>query len=71
MTAAEAVRLALLCGGYSPIPCEGKRPVLKAWEKRIATNADEIRLWSKVYATAENTGVLTRLTPTLDADILN
>jgi len=71
MTAADAlaVRLALQRAGYSPIPCEGKRPVLKAWEKHTETNLDEITLWSNVYATAGNTGILTRLTPTIDIDI--
>ena len=63
--------MALLRGGYSPIPCEGKRPVLKAWEKHVATNADEIRLLVQGLSDAENTGALTRLMPTIDIDIKN
>jgi hypothetical protein len=63
------LRCRLMASGYSPIPCDGKRPVLKAWEKKIETNAGEIALWEKNYPSAANTGILTRLTPTLDIDI--
>jgi RecA-family ATPase len=73
MSAPETILLRdrLRQSGYSPIPVQGKRPVLKTWEQKIETNLGEIELWSKLYATAENTGILTRATPTLDADILN
>src|SRR4029077_14042201 len=65
------LRKSLWRGGYSPIPLEGKLPVLKAWEKKITTNVEEIALWSKIYDRAENTGALTRVMPTLDIDIKN
>lgn len=57
--------------GYSPIPVEGKRPAPKAWEQKIDCSPDEITLWGSLYLYANNTGILTRLTPTLDIDILN
>src|SRR5713101_5661298 len=63
------LRCRVMASGYSPIPCHGKRPVLSAWEKKIETNAGEIALWEKTYSSAANTGILTRLTPTLDIDI--
>ena len=64
-----ALRLLLYRNGYPPIPVEGKRPIQKAWETKTETNAGEIDLWNKVYPTARNTGVLTRLMPTIDIDI--
>src|SRR5262245_46422834 len=64
-----AARLALLSGGYLPIPCEGKRPVLMGWQKRGETNEIEIKFWAQVYGLAENTGILTGRTPTLDIDV--
>lgn len=66
-----ALRDHLRRAGYMPIPLEGKRPVLKAWEKHTETNIDEITLWSKVYENAGNTGILTGAVPALDADILD
>jgi hypothetical protein len=63
------LRLQLLRGGYSPLPCEGKIPVHKAWQTRHATNRDDIELWPTVFPSAANTGLLTRLTPTIDIDI--
>jgi Protein of unknown function (DUF3987)/Bifunctional DNA primase/polymerase, N-terminal len=68
-TSITELRCRLMASGYSPIPCNGKRPVLSAWEKKIETNAGEIALWEKTYSSAANTGILTRLTPTLDIDI--
>jgi hypothetical protein len=66
-----ARRLRLLENGYAPLPIEGKRPPLKDWQKKPATNAAEIELWEKVHPQATNTGILTQLTPTLDIDITN
>src|SRR5262249_15613718 len=40
-------------------------------EQKTTTNPAEIALWDKLFADASNTGVLTRLAPTLDIDILN
>jgi hypothetical protein len=67
----EEARLGLRDGGYDPIPVNGKIPVLKAWQTRQDTTRDEIAFWSRTHPAAENTGVLTRLTPTLDLDILD
>jgi bifunctional DNA primase/polymerase-like protein len=64
-------RLKLLANGYAPLPIEGKRPPLKDWQNKTATNGAEIELWEKVYPQATNTGILTQLTPTLDIDITN
>jgi Bifunctional DNA primase/polymerase, N-terminal len=64
-------RLKLLANGYAPLPIEGKRPPLKDWQNKTATNAAEIKLWEKVHPQATNTGILTQLTPTLDIDITN
>lgn len=69
--AATSVRVLLQRSGYSPIPVSGKIPALMAWQKHTATNADEIELWRKLFPDAVNTGILTRLNPTIDADILN
>jgi hypothetical protein len=44
---------------------------MKGWEQQIGATADEIRQWSGTFPHATNTGVLTRLVPTLDIDILN
>jgi hypothetical protein len=65
-----AQRLTLLKNGYMPIPVRGKHPAPKAWQKKTDTNAEDIELWEKVYPDATNTGILTRLTPAIDIDIL-
>jgi len=66
-----ALRVTLLHGGYSPLPLIGKAPALKEWQKRVDTSEGDIQIWSKVYPAAANTGILTRLTPALDLDLLN
>jgi hypothetical protein len=66
-----ALRVTLLHGGYSPLPLIGKAPALREWQKRIDTSEGDIQTWSKVYPNATNTGVLTRLVPTLDLDIVD
>jgi hypothetical protein len=63
------VRLRLLRAGFAPIPVEGKRPPMPEWQKHTTTNPDEIRLWDKAWHLATNTGILTRLAPTIDIDI--
>jgi hypothetical protein len=62
-------RLAMWRGGYSPLPCSGKRPAMNEWQRRHDTNEAEILLWDKVWPYDRNTGCLTRNTPTLDVDI--
>jgi hypothetical protein len=66
-----ALRHRLRACGYSPIPCNGKRPPMEGWDEKINADDDEIRLWSGLYPHATNTGVFTRLVPTIDIDILN
>ena len=65
------VRRQLLRGGFTPLPLYGKAPVIEAWHKRHDTTEHEIKSWSRMHPAAQNTGILTRLTPTLDIDILN
>ena len=83
MTARDVVtlRLTLLRGGYLPIPLYGKVPPaygknnkrkgLSGWQKIETVSYEEIQMWGRTWPDAINTGVLTRTTPTLDADILN
>lgn len=70
MTPTET-RLRLLKAGYFPLPLFGKRPVLDKWSQKFDTNPDEIRMWTKQWADATNTGFLCRHVPTFDADIMN
>jgi hypothetical protein len=70
MSAAE-VRNTLRLAGYSPIPVCGKRPAPPGWQQKLQTNPVEIALWEKLYPDANNTGILTKLTPTFDIDIRN
>jgi hypothetical protein len=66
------IRLQLLAHGYGEmLPCEGKVPLTKEWQKCVTTNPTEIKLWQKVYPRAGNTGHLTKSTPVLDLDLLN
>jgi hypothetical protein len=61
------VRTRLAANGYSPIPCNGKAPVLKEWQKRTETSAGDIDIWAKTYPYATNTGILCARTPTWPA----
>jgi hypothetical protein len=63
-------RLQLREAGFSPVPVCGKKVPLLEWTSKTITNPDEISLWSTIYPYATNTGILTRLTPVLDIDIL-
>jgi hypothetical protein len=67
----RAMRDRLRIAGYSPIPCEGKEPRMNEWQKQLSATPDEIKQWSDTFPYATNTGVLTRLVPTIDIDILN
>ena len=64
-----ACRIDLLRAGYSPLPVQGKRPVIDKWQLRHAANAGEVEHWDTKYPNATNTGALTRLMPTIDIDI--
>ena len=77
----STLRLTLLRGGYLPIPLYGKVPPaygknnkrkgLGGWQKIETVSYEQIEMWGRTWPDAINTGVLTRTTPTLDADILN
>ena len=64
-------RLRLRACGYLPIPLFGKTPAPKEWQKISAVSPEMIAMWGKSWPTATNTGILTRLTPTLDLDLLH
>src|SRR6516164_8512838 len=59
-------RLALRNNGYVPVPCKGKEPLYKSWQKARAYTDKEIARWA-----GDNTGVLTSDTTALDIDILH
>jgi hypothetical protein len=64
-------RLQLHSNGYHPLPLNGKAPMPEGWQHKFDTNADEIRLWSKTWHLANNTGIIAKFTPGLDIDILD
>jgi hypothetical protein len=59
-------RLALRNNGYIPVPCKGKEPLYKSWQKARAYTDKEIARWG-----GDNTGVLTTDTTALDIDIMH
>jgi RecA-family ATPase len=65
------IRLKLRALGYAPIPVSGKRPSMEGWQTKLGVNADEIKLWERLYPYDKNTGVLTGDTPCLDVDIMD
>ena len=67
----DDIRARLLAAGFAPLPVAGKQPVLDVWQTLTATTPDDLKIWAKDYPSAKNTGLLTRLMPTLDADIRN
>jgi hypothetical protein len=68
MDRATAQRKSLLAAGYTPIPTNGKRPILPEWQKLQPTTED-VDKWAQRYSGAFNTGILTRDTPTVDIDV--
>jgi hypothetical protein len=65
------VRFAMVTNGYtSIIPVIGKKPVLDEWEKTKDVSREMLEAWSRNCPSASNTGILTRLVPTLDLDLL-
>jgi putative DNA primase/helicase len=64
-------RLRLRQAGYDPIPCIGKRPYGDGWQNQTDVTEHEIEMWARTCPAAENTGFLTKRTPTLDVDILD
>jgi hypothetical protein len=62
-------RLRLRRAGFSPVPCTGKAPAPRGWQTLADASESEIESWARFFPSAENTGVLTALTPALDIDI--
>jgi hypothetical protein len=65
------IRALLASNDYTPLPCIGKKPVLKEWQTRSQTSEDDLAMWARSFPDAVNTGVLTALMPVLDLDILD
>ena len=58
------IRLALQAHGFDPTPCEGKRPILPAWQTKTVVSAEEMARWA-----GANTGIVLGKTVGLDADV--
>jgi RecA-family ATPase len=81
MNDTSARRHQLRAAGFCPIPLFGKTPPaygknnkrkgLGGWQQLQNVTPEQIDLWERTWPDAINTGVLTRLMPTLDLDILN
>src|SRR5262249_14502762 len=67
---APEARQALLKNGYEPTPLVGKRPVLDQWQNSRPT-AEDIAEWDVTHPNATNTGILTRLVPASDDDVID
>src|SRR5262245_59683392 len=65
------IRQALVDHGYVPIPIIGKAPPFKKWQKIENVSRAMLEAWGRNWPRASNTGILTRLTPTIDIDVLN
>ena len=65
------VRQALVDHGYVPIPVIGKAPPFEKWQKIENVSHAMLEGWGRNWPRASNTGILTKHTPTLDADVLN
>ena len=75
------LRLALCANGYIPLPLFGKEPPifgknnqrkgLDKWEQLNNINRAQVEMWGRIWPDATNTGILTRLTPAFDLDILH
>jgi AAA domain/Bifunctional DNA primase/polymerase, N-terminal len=66
-----ALRHQLLAAGFCPLPLRGKKPFQEHWQKRTEPSRGDIDNWWLHWPDAVNTGLLTRLMPTLDIDVLN
>src|SRR5215471_16593638 len=83
MTAQEVLelRLALCTNGNTTLPLFGKEPPiygknnkhkgLDGWQLLHNVTREQVELWSRSWPDANNTGILTKVTPALDTDILN
>lgn len=63
------IRLAMVAHGYTPIPVAGKKPPFEKWQKIENVTSVMLKAWSHNWPSASNTGILTRMTPTIDLDI--
>jgi hypothetical protein len=70
MTPTE-IRLRLRAAGFSSLPLNGKVPEIDGWQRLGDASEHEIRRWATTRPAHTNTGILTRLTPGFDADILD
>ena len=74
-------RLLLVRAGFTPLPLFGKVPpicgkntnaeTLFGWDGLHTITTEMLAMWQRSWPDARNTGVLTRLMPTLDLDLLN
>jgi hypothetical protein len=66
------LRLTLLRAGYESLPIMNrqKRPPMEKWS-RLRPTEDDIARWNVEWPNAKNTGILTRLMPTFDIDVMN
>jgi hypothetical protein len=62
---------ALVDHGYVPIPLIGKKPPFERWQQVDNVSTPMLEAWRKNWPRATNTGILTRVTPVIDIDILN
>jgi Bifunctional DNA primase/polymerase, N-terminal len=65
------VRQALVDRGFTPIPVIGKAPPFKSWQNINNVSRSMLEAWARNWPRATNTGILTRVTPTIDIDVLN
>jgi hypothetical protein len=61
------IRLAMLAGGYEPLPLVGKAPIPKRWEQ-IIIDEEMVHGWANA---GPNTGMRAATAPVLDIDILD
>jgi hypothetical protein len=65
----EAVRLALLAGGYDPVPVKGKWPNFTMWQTLRGSTRETVISWTHKHWDHRSAGVLCRHTPAFDVDI--
>jgi hypothetical protein len=75
------LRLRLAQAGFTPLPLFGKQPPaygknnkrkgLADWQNLCDVTREMVEMWARTWPDACNTGILTRLVPTLDLDLLN
>jgi len=71
MATCSEVRVELRRGDFDHLPVDGKAVVIEKWTTRGRTSFGDIDIWEETWPRVTNTGILTKLAPTLDIDILN